>query len=88
MHRWQDSERHFEDALGTTAQLGDKPWLAHTRAQYAAVLLARGAPGDRERALALLQPALDAAQEMGMKKVVEDCLALKAQAQDIESASP
>ena len=76
MRRWEDAERHFEDALRTNAQLGDKPWLAQTRAQYGAVLLARGAPGDRERALELLQLALDAAQEMGMKKVVEDCLAL------------
>jgi tetratricopeptide (TPR) repeat protein len=78
MRRWEDAERHFEDALRTTAQLGDKPWLAHTRAQYAAMLLARGVGGDRERALALLQLALDAAREMGMKKVVEDCLALQA----------
>ena len=80
MRRWQDAERQFEDALRTNAQLGDKPWLAHTRAQYAAVLLTHAAPGDRERALALVQQALDAAQEMGMKKVVEDCLALKQRA--------
>jgi predicted ATPase len=80
MRRWQDAERHFEDALRTTAKLGDKPWLAQTRAQYGEVLLARGAPGDREKALGLLQQALDAAQEMGMKKVIEDCLALKLRA--------
>src|SRR5207249_5087050 len=84
MRRWEDAERHFEDALRTNAQIGDKPWLAQTRAQYAAVLLARGAPGDRERALELSQLALDAAQEMGMKKVVEECVALKAQAQDFD----
>jgi tetratricopeptide (TPR) repeat protein len=88
MRRWEDAERHFEDALRTNANLGDKPWLAHTRAQYGAVLLARGAPGDCEKALELLQAALDAAQEMGMKKVVEDCLALQAQARDIEPTSP
>jgi tetratricopeptide (TPR) repeat protein len=87
MRRWEDAERHFEDALRTNANLGDKPWLAHTRAQYGAVLLARGAPGDCEKALELLQAALDAAQEMGMKKVVEDCLALQAQARDIEPTS-
>ena len=43
MRHWEDAERHFEDALRTNAKLGDKPWLAQTRAQYAAVLLARGA---------------------------------------------
>jgi len=84
MRRWEDAERHFEDALRTNAKLGDKPWLAQTRAQYAAVLLARRAPGDRERAQELLQLALDAAEQMGMKKVVEDCLALKAQAQGVD----
>ncbi|MDP9236509.1 MAG: tetratricopeptide repeat protein [Chloroflexota bacterium] len=60
MRRWEDAERYFEDALRTNAQLGDKPWLASTRAQYGAVLLTRGAPGDRARALELLQ-----LQEMG-----------------------
>ena len=84
MRRWEDAERHFEDALRTNAQIRDKPWLAQTRAQYGAVLLARGAPGDRARALELSQLALDAAQEMGMKKVVEECVALKAQAQDFD----
>ena len=82
MRHWEDAERHFEDALRTNEQLGDKAWLAHTRAQYAAVLLAPDAPADRARALELLQEALEAAQEMGMKKVIEDCLALQAQAQD------
>jgi hypothetical protein len=62
------------------AQLGDKPWLAQTRAQYGAVLLTRGAPGHRERALQLVQLALDAARDMGMKKVVEDCERLLASA--------
>ncbi|MDP9238753.1 MAG: protein kinase [Chloroflexota bacterium] len=81
MSHWEDAERHFEDAIRTTTQLRDKPWLAQTRAEYAAVLLARGSPDDRERALELLQLALDAAQEMGMKKVVEECEALKAQAE-------
>ncbi len=88
MRRWEDAERHFQDALRTNDQLGDRPWLAQTRAQYAAVLLERGAAGDRERALELVQQALDAAQEMEMKKVIEDCLALQAQAQGIEPTSP
>jgi tetratricopeptide (TPR) repeat protein len=87
MHRWEDAERHFEDALRTNAELRDQPWLAQTRAQYGAVLLTRGASGDRERALALLQLALDSALEMGMAKVVEDCVALKVQAQNIDRRS-
>jgi tetratricopeptide (TPR) repeat protein len=80
MRRLEDAERHFEDALRTNAKLRNKPWLAQTRAQYGAVLLTRGAPGDREHALDLLRLALDAAQEMGMAKVVANCDALLASA--------
>jgi hypothetical protein len=47
MHHWEDAERHFDDALRTNAQLRDKPWLAHTRAQYGDMLLRRNRPGDR-----------------------------------------
>jgi tetratricopeptide (TPR) repeat protein len=83
MRRWDDAERHFEDALYTMTEFGDKPWLAQTRAQYAEVLLSRGATGDRERALDLAALALEAGQEMGMKRVVDDCVALSAQAQAV-----
>jgi tetratricopeptide (TPR) repeat protein len=79
MHRWEDAERHFEDAVRMNEQLRDKPWLAHTRAQYGAMLLRRDHPGDRERARKLLQQALDAAREMGMNGVIEDCLELESQ---------
>jgi tetratricopeptide (TPR) repeat protein len=80
MGRWEDAERHFEDALAANARMGARPWVAHTQLNYAKMLLARDSAGDRERALALLDEALDAAQEMGMKKVIEDCLALQQRA--------
>lgn len=88
MGRYDDAERHFEDTLAMNQRMGARALVARTQHNYAAMLLARRAPGDREGALELLQPALDAAQEMGMAKVIEDCLALQAQAQGIESASP
>jgi tetratricopeptide (TPR) repeat protein len=56
--RWQEAERHFEHALETNARMGAKPWLAHTQQQYAEMLLARGQPGDREKAVSLLDEAL------------------------------
>jgi predicted ATPase len=87
MSRWEDAERHFEDAVRMNEHLRGKPWLAHTRAQYADMLLRRNSDGDRDRAVALLQAALDAAQEMGMKHLIEDCLALKAQARDMDHGS-
>ncbi len=85
--RWQEAESHFQAALELNAKMGARPFVAHTQHDYAAMLLERDNAGDRERALALLDEALDTAQEMGMKKVIDDCLALKVQAQDIDRRS-
>ncbi len=50
------------------------------------MLLRRNEPGDREKALELVSAALDAAQEMGMKPLVEKTLALKLKAQGIDTS--
>ena len=73
LERWDDAERHFQDGLELNEKMGHRPALVQTRANYGEMLIRRDAPGDREKALPLLQQALDAAQEMGMKKLVEDC---------------
>jgi DNA-binding NarL/FixJ family response regulator len=80
MKRWPDAERHFEAALAMNARQGARPALAHTQHQYAAMLLARNASGDRERAIALLDEALAAAQEMGMAGLAERAAALREEA--------
>jgi tetratricopeptide (TPR) repeat protein len=54
MKRWSDAEQHFEDALALNERMGARPWLAHTRNDYARMLVARGAAGDTERAQQLL----------------------------------
>jgi class 3 adenylate cyclase len=84
MSRWEQAENHFEDALQMNAGMGARPSVAHTQHDYAAMLLRRDAPGDREKALDLLAQALDTAQELGMKALVERALALKLQAQGID----
>jgi class 3 adenylate cyclase len=84
MSRWEDAERHFKDALETNARMGTRPWVARTQHDYAGMLLARDEPGDRERAVELLTQALDTAQELGMKALVERALALKLRAQGID----
>ncbi len=86
--RWAEAQAHFEEALEMNGRMGARLWLARTQCEYAAMLLARDGAGDRERALGLLAEALATAQELGMKKLVEDCRPLKAQAQEIEPASP
>ncbi len=72
MGRWDDAERHFEEALRMNATLRDQPYLAQTRAQYGDMLLRRNRAGDRERAIALLTEALAFAKESGMGKVERD----------------
>ena len=66
MERWDEAERHFEDALEMNGRIGARPWLAHTQEDYARMLLARGT-ADREKALELLAEALATYRELGMK---------------------
>jgi DNA-binding CsgD family transcriptional regulator len=65
MSNWRASERHFEEALAMNTRIGALLPLAHARYDYAAMLLARSAPGDRERAKALLRSSLSSARKMG-----------------------
>jgi DNA-binding NarL/FixJ family response regulator len=67
MSHWQDAEQHFEAALAMNANMGARPWLAHTQHDYAAILVARNQPGDTEKAAALLQEALTTARDLGMQ---------------------
>jgi DNA-binding CsgD family transcriptional regulator len=67
MRRWEEAQRHFEDALAMNARMGAKPWLAHTHYAYAAMLLARGHAGDYERAMSLLDEALSLGRDLGMR---------------------
>jgi DNA-binding SARP family transcriptional activator len=66
--RWQQAERHFEEALAMNARMGALPWVALTRHDYARMLHARGAPGDGERARPLARAAGQAFRELGMDR--------------------
>jgi tetratricopeptide (TPR) repeat protein len=66
MERLDDARRHFEDALGMNANIGARPWLAHTQRDYARMLLAREPPRDRDRALGLLADARSNYGDLGM----------------------
>ena len=90
MGRWEDAERHFEHALKKNTEMGAGRWVVRTRLQYATMLAERDAPGDQQKALSLLSDALDMAQRLGMKRDLEDCLALKMKVQgvDLSSSNP
>ena len=69
MSRWEDAERHFEDALAMNTKIGARPWIARVQCDHGRMLLARDAPGDRERAAELLRAASETADEIGMAVV-------------------
>ncbi|MDX6663271.1 MAG: eukaryotic-like serine/threonine-protein kinase [Solirubrobacterales bacterium] len=85
MGRGADAVRHMEAALATATSMGDRPVAAMLRYETATMLVARGRSGDPERALQLVSAALDSAQELGMKRLVEQALALKLELQGLGS---
>ncbi|HEY5624903.1 MAG TPA: adenylate/guanylate cyclase domain-containing protein, partial [Dehalococcoidia bacterium] len=85
MERWEDAERHFEDAIEMNVRMGSGRHLGWTYYQYADMLLRRAGDGDRERALSLLQQALDVAEPRGLTALLERSLALKLTTQGVDS---
>ena len=77
---------HFELALEKLERLRFRVLGTIFRVDFAEALVARDAPGDRDRALALLREALDLADDLGMKPTVERALALKLELQGAESS--
>jgi len=65
MSRWDEAIHHFEEAIQMNGRMGARPFEAGSKHELAEVLLARGAPGDRERAMRLDDEALAVAMELG-----------------------
>ncbi len=84
--RYADAERHFEAAIDFDRRLGARPLQARVQVDFARMLLDRSDPGDRVRALRLANEALSIAQALGMKLVTERALALKLEAQGVDTA--
>ncbi len=66
LDRYDDAVAHLEDAVHINERMGARPWTAHSRADLAAVLRRRDAPGDAVRASDLEEQALSAARAIGM----------------------
>jgi tetratricopeptide (TPR) repeat protein len=65
---------HFEDALAFCRKAGYRPELAWTCCDYADTLLQRNEPGDREKAMSLLDESLAISSELGMRPLTERVL--------------
>lgn len=71
LSRWGEAQECFESALVMNAAMRARPWLARTQYEYAAMLSARGQPGDRDQAVYLTTAALATATELGMTNLRE-----------------
>lgn len=67
--RLEAAERHFQAAIDLNERMGARPWTAHTRVDFAQMLTQRGAPGDEERATAMLSAARVTARQLGMTRL-------------------
>jgi class 3 adenylate cyclase/tetratricopeptide (TPR) repeat protein len=71
------SVAHLEGAERAHLAFRSPPWTARTRLDLARSLLARDCDGDHRRALALLNAALETAQQLGMTSLAEEVIAEK-----------
>ena len=78
MARFEEAEDHFKAALEAHARIGARGLAAESQAEYAAMLLARGGPGDPERARRLVEAARATATELGWTRVAQRCDELSA----------
>jgi class 3 adenylate cyclase len=86
LERWDDAERHFEDAIAMHERLATPPFIALARFGLARLLFLRGGEADGRRADALVGQVLDTAREIGMGALVERAFALRLEIQGIDSA--
>lgn len=63
---WKTAERMFEKAIEIDTSMKSPPWIAHSKAAYAAAMRRRGSLHDVERAFALEVDALAIARKLGM----------------------
>jgi class 3 adenylate cyclase/tetratricopeptide (TPR) repeat protein len=63
---WEISDSMFEQAIEIDTRMGALPWLAHSKAAYAAALQTRGRSKDAERAFQLEAEALAISRNLGM----------------------
>ena len=66
LERWDAATKHFEDAHAVHLRVGARSFAALGQHDYAHMLLARGLPDDRSRAMTMAEEALATARELGM----------------------
>lgn len=69
--RPNQAQAHFEDALDLSSRAGSKPWIAHTKHEYARLLSELGAKSRENETNALLVGARRVAAELGMHMLLD-----------------
>ncbi len=87
LDRLDDAETHFEEAIAFDERMRARGMLPRTQCDFARMLLTRSGPGDRERALSLLDEAMSTSQELGLKGWLDRCIETKLAAQGVDSGS-
>ncbi len=82
MGRWREAEAHYEDALRQHREMNARPLTVLTQQQYVPMFFVRNQPGDWDRAMALLDQTVQAAQELGMDESETRLMAMKNKYQD------
>jgi class 3 adenylate cyclase len=82
----QDAVRHFELALARNAEIGCDYVTPRVCYEYARTLLSRPEPGDREKAMGLIDQGLALAGRNGMRVEVERLTRLRQEHQEQKSA--
>jgi hypothetical protein len=75
--RFADAARHYEEALRMYTRTGARPWVAHTEHDSGRMLVARGEPGDRDRAFELTSSAVERYRSLGMDSFATEATALE-----------
>jgi tetratricopeptide (TPR) repeat protein len=70
MQRWDDAERHLDNALTLNRRLGPT-WVAHTLYERARLARRRGPPRNPDVARERMSEALDAALDIGLRGLVK-----------------
>ena len=87
--RYEEAELRLEAAIERCGRIGAPIWLARGQLDLAGVLLARDAPGDRERAVEALEAAITGAARLGAATVERRARSLREhqRAMDVASSS-
>lgn len=87
MGRHDEAVAHMDDALEVLERLRAHFWITDTKLAFSDILCERDAPGDRDRALVLLNEVIEASRRYDMAYFTERAMSRKLRLQGVEAGS-